>query len=238
VQRSSRCTAEPGPTLGQDGPRLSSAALHAALRPGNVARYSCHGRGAACPASLRRQSRHRQSSPASTTIGRRTASSAHQHDSVRLQLNSVPHPEQARRRDAGSSNRFVMIRTGFGRVFSCRVHVERRYDAQRNLAPGTVLGKPDGPRFASRPGRAQSLRLWRAWRGVGRSGQCGVRSARLCQSRTEPPQRGAARSAGIAVDAGIGRSGVRLSSRGQAGARGGGEIGRAGIGVRTGTTGG
>jgi hypothetical protein len=61
-------------------------------------------------AAFRRQSRHRQSSP-STGIGRRLVSSAHQHGPARLQVNSVPHQEQARRREAGFSNRFVMVRT-------------------------------------------------------------------------------------------------------------------------------
>ena len=71
-----------------------------------------------------------------------------------------------------------------------------------NIRSRTIQGKSDGPRFASRPRRAQSLRIWRARRRVGRSRQCGVRSARLCQSRTEPSQRRAAGSARIAVDPG------------------------------------
>ena len=63
-----------------------------------------------CPAALRKQSRHRQSSPW-TGIGRRAVSSAHQHGPARLQVNSVPHREQARRRGAGFSDRFVINRT-------------------------------------------------------------------------------------------------------------------------------
>jgi hypothetical protein len=45
-----------------------------------------------------------------TGIGSRAVSSAHQHDpDNRLQVNSVPQPEQARRRDGGGlSDRFVM----------------------------------------------------------------------------------------------------------------------------------
>jgi hypothetical protein len=62
---------------------------------------------AASVAAFRRQSRHRQSSP-STGIGRRLVSSAHQHGPARLQVNSVPQREQARRREAGFANRFVM----------------------------------------------------------------------------------------------------------------------------------
>ncbi|WP_156041874.1 hypothetical protein [Bradyrhizobium sp. URHD0069] len=62
-----------------------------------------------CAAMLRRQSRHRQSLP-SMGIGSRAASSAHQHGPARLQVNSVPQPEQARRRESGFSNRFVMTR--------------------------------------------------------------------------------------------------------------------------------
>ena len=64
-------------------------------------------------AIFRRQSRHRQSLP-SDGIGSRTVSSVHQHGPLRLQVNSVPQPEQARRRDAelskklGLSERFVM----------------------------------------------------------------------------------------------------------------------------------
>jgi hypothetical protein len=59
------------------------------------------------PAILRKQSRHRQSPP-SAGIGSRAVSSAHQHGPERLQVNSVPQPEQARRRDGGLSERFVM----------------------------------------------------------------------------------------------------------------------------------
>src|SRR5260370_30796331 len=40
-----------------------------------------------------------------------------------------------------------------------------RIYAQQN--PGEDKGKSDGPRFASRPGRAQSLRIWRARRAAG-----------------------------------------------------------------------
>jgi hypothetical protein len=64
-------------------------------------------------AIFRRHSRHRQSSPL-TGIGRRAVSASHQHSPDRLQVNSTPQPEQARRRDVGPevSNRFVMKRTG------------------------------------------------------------------------------------------------------------------------------
>jgi hypothetical protein len=62
---------------------------------------------ATSPAIFRRQSRHRQSPP-SAGIGSRAVSSAHQHGPDRLQVNSVPQPEQARRRDGGVSERFVM----------------------------------------------------------------------------------------------------------------------------------
>jgi hypothetical protein len=51
-----------------------------------------------------------QSSP-STGIGSRAVSSAHQQPPAGLQVNSVPHREQASRREAGFSNRFVMNRT-------------------------------------------------------------------------------------------------------------------------------
>jgi hypothetical protein len=66
------------------------------------------------PAAIfRKQSRHRQSPP-SSGIGRRAVSSAHQHGPARPQVNSVPQPEQARRREAGFSNRFVINRTESG----------------------------------------------------------------------------------------------------------------------------
>jgi hypothetical protein len=77
-------------------------------------------------AALRKQFRHRQSSP-STGIGSRAVSSAHQHGPAGLQVNSVPHPEQARRRECGFSNRFVMNRNQTLAVFfmsgSCRAAV-------------------------------------------------------------------------------------------------------------------
>jgi hypothetical protein len=79
----------------------------------------------ACSAALRKQSRHRQS-PSSSGIGSRAVSSAHQHGPARLQLNSVPHPEQARRREAGFSNRFVINRRILNVFFipgSCRTAV-------------------------------------------------------------------------------------------------------------------
>jgi len=60
------------------------------------------------PAIVRKQSRHRQSSP-STGIGSRAGSSVHQQGPAGLQLNSAPQPEQARRRATGFSNRFVMF---------------------------------------------------------------------------------------------------------------------------------
>jgi hypothetical protein len=65
---------------------------------------------AAVCAIFRRQSRHRQSPP-STGIGNRAVSSAHQHGPAGRQANSVPQAEQARRRDTGLSDRFVMKRT-------------------------------------------------------------------------------------------------------------------------------
>jgi hypothetical protein len=81
----------------------------------------------ASPAIFRKQSRHRQSLP-SAGIGSRAVSSAHQHGPDRLQVNSVPQAEQTRRRDGGLSERFVMNRTESWPLFSCRVHIERRYD--------------------------------------------------------------------------------------------------------------
>jgi len=54
-------------------------------------------------AIFRKQSRHKQS-PLSRGIGSRATSSAHQHVSARPQVNSVPQPEQASRRDGGFSN--------------------------------------------------------------------------------------------------------------------------------------
>jgi len=56
-------------------------------------------------AALRKQSRHRQSSP-STGIGNRAVSVAHQQAPPGLQENSVPQREQARRR-GGSVRSFM-----------------------------------------------------------------------------------------------------------------------------------
>jgi hypothetical protein len=65
---------------------------------------------ASAAAAFRKQSRHRQSL-SSRGIGSRTVSSAHQHGPAKPQVNSVPQPEQASRREAGFSNRFVINRT-------------------------------------------------------------------------------------------------------------------------------
>src|SRR5258707_2972900 len=92
---------------------------------------------------FRRQSRHRQSPP-SDGIGNRATSSAHQHDPARPQVNSVPQPEQASRRDGGFSNRFVMKRTESFPRFSCRVHVERLYNSQPHIRPVTSNGSLKG----------------------------------------------------------------------------------------------
>jgi uncharacterized protein (DUF1800 family) len=70
-------------------------------------------------AAFLKHSRHRQSPP-SAGIGSRTVSSAHQHGPDRLQVNSVPQPEQARRRDAGVSDRFVMNGSAFRYGFNSR----------------------------------------------------------------------------------------------------------------------
>jgi uncharacterized protein (DUF1800 family) len=68
-----------------------------------------------------KHSRHRQSPP-SAGIGSRAVSSAHQQGPDRLQENSVPQPEQARRRDAGAgvSNRFVINGIAFRHGFNSR----------------------------------------------------------------------------------------------------------------------
>jgi len=66
-----------------------------------------HNDGDAPLAILRKQSRHRQSPP-SAGIGSFAVSSAHQHWSERSQENSVPQAEQAMRREAVFSKRFVM----------------------------------------------------------------------------------------------------------------------------------
>src|SRR6266404_1626700 len=171
------------------------------------------------------------SSPPSRGIGSRATSSARQHVSARPQMNSVPQPEQASRRDGGFPNRFVMNRTESDWRFSCRVHVEQRYNSLVTYTPkkiqGKHKGKSDGPRFASRSGRAQSLRIWRARQRGGRFRQRGLRSARLCQSRTQPPQWGTARGARTVIDPGIGERGVCISAGGPASARRRGEIRRA-----------
>ena len=108
----------------------------------------------ACAAALRRQSRHRQSSP-STGIGRRAISSAHQHGPAGLQANSVPHREQARRREGWISNRFVMNRTETSPRFSRLVHSLRRYSSR-------VLYARRSPRKDQREFRWRAIRklLW------------------------------------------------------------------------------
>jgi hypothetical protein len=95
---------------------------------------------------LRRQSRHRQSSPSSGIIGRRAVSSAHQHGPARRQVNSVPQREQLRRREAGISNLFVINPTELrGEVLmsgSCRTALRCPSQYTRWIAQG----KSDGPR--------------------------------------------------------------------------------------------
>jgi uncharacterized protein (DUF1800 family) len=90
---------------------------------------------------LRKHSRHRQSSP-TTGIGSRAVSSAHQHGPAGLQVNCAPHLEQARRREAGISNRFVINRTEFWPRSSCSVHAERQYIPGANIRAGTIQGNP------------------------------------------------------------------------------------------------
>jgi len=75
---------------------------------------------------FRKQSRHRQSPP-SSGIGSRATSSAHQHDPARPQVNSVPQPEQAKRRDGGFSNRFVINRAESWSNSSSPVHAGKKY---------------------------------------------------------------------------------------------------------------
>ena len=94
-----------------------------------------------CPAAFRRQSRHRQSLP-SSGIGSRAVSSAHQHGPARLQVNSVPHREQARRREAGISNRFVINRAESWPCSSCRVHAEAPYHSPAIYPEGQAEGNP------------------------------------------------------------------------------------------------
>jgi hypothetical protein len=62
-------------------------------------------------AAFRKHSRHRQSPP-SAGIGRRAVSASHQHSPDRLHENSVPQPEQVRRRVSGVvlSSRLVIDR--------------------------------------------------------------------------------------------------------------------------------
>src|SRR5262249_42963507 len=76
--------------------------------------YASRNDGACFAASFRMQSGHRQSL-ASVGIGRRKDSSAHPHSADKPQENSVPQAEQARRRGAGVSNRFVMNRADYSR---------------------------------------------------------------------------------------------------------------------------
>jgi hypothetical protein len=92
-----------------------------------MTRKCCAGYSAAecTPIIFRKQSRHRQSPP-SVGIGSRAVSSAHQQGPDRLQVNSVPQPEQARRREGGGvSNRFIMQRTALLRGFNSGIVANR-----------------------------------------------------------------------------------------------------------------
>jgi uncharacterized protein (DUF1800 family) len=96
-----------------------------------------------CPALFRRQFRHRQSPP-STGIGSRAVSSAHQQGPARLQVNSVPHPEQARRREGGISNRFVINRTESGQRFHVGFMSNGGIFAPTNIRAGQPKGNAKG----------------------------------------------------------------------------------------------
>jgi len=97
---SGRCFASPWEPWGNEsGGNDTSEPEHGACVGYDVTAGWCEICSAA---ALRRQSRHRQSSP-STGIGRRAVSSAHQHCPAISQVNAVPHREQARRRGAGFS---------------------------------------------------------------------------------------------------------------------------------------
>ena len=91
--------------------------------------YGC-GLSQTSAAAFRKQSRHRQSSP-SSGIGSRAVSSAHQHGPARLQVNSVPHREQARRREAGFPTYLSSSELELSPPSSCPVHAERRYIAEQ-----------------------------------------------------------------------------------------------------------
>jgi len=95
----------------------------------------------AAAAAFRRQSRHRQSSP-SSGIGSRAVSCAHQHGPARLQVNSVPQREQARRREAGISNRFVINRAESWPCSSCLVDAAAPYHSPAIYAEGQAEGNP------------------------------------------------------------------------------------------------
>jgi hypothetical protein len=109
---------------GSDGERLQDAAVL----------------GAAA-AAFRRQSRHRQSSP-SSGIGSRAVSCAHQHGPARLQVNSVPQREQARRREAGISNRSVINRADSWPCSSYLVRAEAPCRSPAIYAEGQAEGNP------------------------------------------------------------------------------------------------
>ena len=97
---------------------------------------------AACSAALRRQSRHRQSPP-STGIGSSRFPPRTSRCRTGCMQNSVPQPEQARRRTAAdfltdlSSNE-----PNLGRVFHVGFIPERRYRCARNIRPATLKGNP------------------------------------------------------------------------------------------------
>jgi hypothetical protein len=100
-----------------------------------------YGRGRSESAALRKQSRHRQSTP-SSGIGRRAVSSAHQHGPARPQVNSVPQREQLRRREAGISNLFVINPTELRGEVVMSGYAEPRHVARPNIRAGSPKGNP------------------------------------------------------------------------------------------------
>jgi hypothetical protein len=98
-------------------------------------RYARNDGGTAPLAIFRKQSRHRQSPP-SVGIGSFAVSSMHQQLPERSHANSVPQAEQARRRAAVFSDRFVMNLNGL----SLRFHAGF-------IANGAMIGVTDESRY-------------------------------------------------------------------------------------------
>ena len=121
--------------------------------------FRCHvalARGAVPRACAGNPGRGNRCRPSASACG--TPRPMHQHGPDRLQPNSVPQPAQARRREASIFERFVINGPHPDTELIPGSSRDGLYFRQRSYARRSTQGKSDGPRFASRARRAQSLR--------------------------------------------------------------------------------